>query len=145
MVMPYLVRYFHPSRRGSKVDWKPYTVPANKKAGLVEFDKMNSFKGENRVAYLRTTIVSETEQNAMLEVGSDDGVKIWLNGKVVHSNNTVRPCSPGQDKVKIKLNKGNNTLLIKVTQGGGEWALSCRICSPDGKPLSNITIMPKVD
>lgn len=136
---------FPPEQAGSKVDWKPYTVPANKKAGLVEFDKMNSFKGENRVAYLRTTIVSETDQNAMLEVGSDDGVKIWLNGKVVHSNNTVRPCSPGQDKVKIKLNKGNNTLLIKVTQGGGEWALSCRICSPDGKPLSNITIMPKLD
>lgn len=134
-----------PEQTGSKVDWKPYTVPANKKAGLVEFDKMSAFRGENRVAYLRTTVISDVEQDAMLEVGSDDGVKIWLNDKVVHSNNAVRPCSPGQDKVKIKLNKGENTLMVKLTQGGGEWALSCRICSPDSKPLSNISVLPKVD
>jgi hypothetical protein len=26
-------------------------------------------------------------------------------------------------------------LLVKVLQGGGQWALSLRITDPDGKPL----------
>jgi hypothetical protein len=94
---------------------------------------MNGFKGNDRVAYLKTTISSDEAQDALLEFGSDDGLKVWLNGKIVHSNNVVRPCVPGQDKVKIKLAKGENTLLIKLTQGGGEWAISSRIRSIDGK------------
>lgn len=132
-----------PEQPDSKVEWRPYTLPPNRKNGLIEFDKMNAYRGENRVVYLKTTIISDTAQDARLDMGSDDGIKVWLNGKVVHSNNAVRPCSPGQDKIKIRLNQGENTLLVKLTQGGGEWAISCRICTPDGKNISGITIAPK--
>lgn len=135
---------FPPEQAGSTVQWKPYTVPPNKKNGLVEFDKMSGFKGNDRVAYLKTTIISDEAQDAQLEFGSDDGLKVWLNGKIVHSNNAVRPCVPGQDKVKVKLAKGENTLLIKLTQGGGEWAVSSRIRSIGGKELNDITILPKI-
>lgn len=134
---------FPPEQSNSTVEWRPFTLPPNKKNGLIEFDKMNAYKGENRVVYLKTTIVSESDQEARLDMGSDDGIKVWLNGKVVHSNNAVRPCSPGEDRIKTKLNKGENTLLIKLTQGGGEWATTCKICSPDGKELQGISIMPK--
>ena len=67
---------------------------------------------------------------------------MWLDGKVVHANNAIRPCAPGQDKVKIKLMKGPNNLLLKVTQGGGEWTVCCRVVSPDGKPLADLTVAP---
>ena len=39
---------------------------------------------ENVVAYAYTTITSPQERPAVLAVGSDDGVRLWLNGKVVH-------------------------------------------------------------
>ena len=46
------------------------------------------------VAYARTSVYSDQQQPARLEMGSDDGLKVWWNGKVVHANNTGAGSSP---------------------------------------------------
>ncbi len=129
-----------PEKPDGDAEWRPVTVGPGGRAGLVEMDKI--FAGNERVAYLKTDLVSDKERDALLELGSDDGIKVWLNGRVVHANNAVRPCSPGQDKVTVKLKQGSNPLLLKVTQGGGEWSACCRVCAPDGKPLDGVTVAP---
>jgi hypothetical protein len=96
--------------------------------------------GNERVAYLKTTINSAREQKAMLEVGSDDGVKIWVNGKQVHANNAARPVKQADDKVKIDLKQGSNTVLMKITQGGGDWACCARLVGADGKKITDVQI-----
>ena len=121
-----------PPEKGAQADWRVAALPANSK-GLLELDHI--FGGDNRVAYAKTEIVSPKAQDALLEIGSDDGNKVWLNGKVVNAVNTTRACKPGNDKVKISLKEGANVLLIKVTQDGGEWQLIARLVAPDGKPL----------
>jgi hypothetical protein len=88
--------------------------------------------GDNRVAYLRTRVSSDKEQKARLEIGSDDGIKVWLNGQVVHANNVIRAAAPAQDNVEVTLKQGWNQLLLKVTQGGGEWSVCARLRAPDG-------------
>ena len=97
--------------------------------------------GENRIAYLRCKVWSIENQEVRLDVGSDDGIKIWLNSEVVHSNNVPRGCTPDQDKVEVKLRKGWNTLMLKITQGGGEWAACARFRTPDGAPLKGLDVM----
>jgi HEAT repeat protein len=124
-----------PEKTGAQVEWRPFAAPAN---GIVDLGAI--MPGDNRVAYLRTVINSEQEQPALLELGSDDGVKVWLNGAVVHANNAVRPCAPGQDKAKVTLKQGDNVLLLKVTQGGGQFAAVARLRAPDGKPLPHVTV-----
>jgi hypothetical protein len=47
---------------------------------------------------------------------------VWLNGKGVLSRNVTRACAPDQERVTLDLKAGKNDLLMKVTQGGGEWA-----------------------
>lgn len=131
---------FAPEKPGGQAEWRPVSAPPSGKPGLVEMDKI--FGGNARAAYLKTQLASDKEQDAVLEFGSDDGVKVWLNGQVVHANNATRPCSPGQDKVNVKLKQGDNTLLVKVTQSGGEWSVCCRAVSPDGKPLDGVTVVP---
>jgi hypothetical protein len=131
---------FAPEKSGSQAEWRPVSAPASGKPGLVEMDKI--FGGNDRVAYLKTRLASAKEQEAVLELGSDDGVKVWLNGQVVHANNATRPCSPGQDKANVRLKQGAHTLLVKVTQGGGEWSACCRAVAPDGKPLDGVTVAP---
>ncbi|MGD0088322.1 MAG: HEAT repeat domain-containing protein [Planctomycetota bacterium] len=123
----------------SKVAWRG--AQPEKGKHLIELDKL--IGGNERVAYLKTGITSEMDQEVLLEVGSDDGVKIWLNGQVVHANNATRACQEGQDKVKLKLKQGANTLLCKVTQGGGEWALVARLRSAGGKEAVGTTVSPK--
>jgi HEAT repeat protein len=127
-----------PEQPGAKVEWRPLSAP---KSGMIEFDKILR-GGDNRVAYLKTNIASDKEQDALLEMGSDDGIKVWINGKVVHANNSVRPCTPGSDKKPVHLAKGVNTLLVKVTQGGGQWAACVRLRAAGGKEIQDVIVSP---
>jgi HEAT repeat protein len=131
---------FPPEKTGGG-EWRVITVPANAATpGLVELNVI--LGGDERVAYPRTQVTTAKAQDAVLECGSDDGIKIWLNGQQVHANNATRGCRPGEDKVKLKLKPGANTLLLKVTQGAGEWAAIAHLVGPDGKPL-DATIAPQ--
>ena len=96
--------------------------------------------GENRAAYLRARVSSPKAQAALLEIGSDDGVKVWLNGKVVHANNASRGVNPGEDKVAVNLVAEWNDLMLKVTQGAGDWGACVRLRTPDGGDLGGIRV-----
>jgi hypothetical protein len=98
--------------------------------------------GDDRVAYLRSRITSPKAQPARLELGSDDGVKAWLNGTLVHANNASRPCRAWEDQADIDLAAGENTLLLKVIQGGGDWSACARIRGRDGKDLEGLSFDP---
>ena len=63
----------------------------------------------------------------MLELYSDDGVKAWLNGQLVHANNVTRKIPSRPDAVEVTLKKGANTLLLKVTQNTGPWGALVRM------------------
>lgn len=83
--------------------------------------------GEQRVAYLRTSLEWPTNQQVTLRIGSDDGVKLWVNGKLVHANNVARPFTRDQDSATATFKKGENTILMKVTQNNMPWGASLRI------------------
>ncbi len=107
---------------------------------MIDFGRL--IGGENKVVYLQTRIISDSVQPARLELGSDDGVKAWLNGKLVHANNASRPAELGQDAVDVTLKAGENTLLLKINQGGGNWAACARLRATDGSALEGVTIKP---
>ncbi len=105
---------------------------------LMELDKV--LGGNNRVAYLRNKVWSEKSRKVRLELGSDDGIKVWLNGQIVHTNNATRPAAPGQDKTNVTVKQGWNQLLLKITQGGGEWAVCARFRQVDGGKLEGLKV-----
>jgi HEAT repeat protein len=94
--------------------------------------------GEQRIAYLRTRVWSNQPQALVLELGSDDGVKVWLNGRVVHGNNVLRAIEPAQDKVPVNLERGWNQLLLKITQNNAGWGACARFSKPDGSAAEGL-------
>jgi len=134
---------FAPEKPGSNVDWRPIAAGIEGNPGMVGLDK--AIGGEQRVAYLRTQITSAKTQEATLELGSDDGAKVWINRKLVHAVNTTRGFQADQDKIKINLNQGVNILLLKITQGGGEWSAGVRLRASNGGDLEAITVSAPVD
>ncbi len=56
-------------------------------------------------------------------VGSDDAIKVWLNGKVVHTNAVNRGAGDFQDEFQVNLVAGDNLLLVKVSERGGGWSM----------------------
>ena len=119
------------------VKWKKQ--PVTKDAARYWFiDLARSVGGSPGAAYLRTNVFSPEQQEVNLELGSDDGIKVWLNGEVVHSNNVLRGCARKQDVVSVTLNKGFNKLLLKVTDNGGGWAACVRVRNLDGGPVEGV-------
>ncbi|MFO0045003.1 MAG: DUF1549 domain-containing protein, partial [Armatimonadota bacterium] len=74
---------------------------------------------ENSAAYVRTTIKTKSAQEQLFGIGSDDGVKVWLNGKLIHSNRVLRGADQATDEVKASLVAGENNLVIKIINQGG--------------------------
>jgi hypothetical protein len=101
-------------------------------------DLLRAIGGEQRVAYARTWIYSPGEHPARLEMGTDDGVKVWLNGRLIHANNAVRALQPGSDKVDVTLRQGWNPLLLKITQNVMGWEFCVHLVAPDGTPIPGI-------
>jgi hypothetical protein len=83
---------------------------------------------------MKTQIYSPKAQAAKLLVGSDDGAKIFLNGKVVHEANVVRPAFQGE-VIDVSLKEGWNKLQIKVTNGDGGWEAWAKLQNAAGGRL----------
>ena len=107
---------------------------------MINFQKI--FPGDNRVAYLRTNVWVPQDADARLEMGSDDGIKVWINGKLVHGNNAVRGLQQGSDKQDVQLTKGWNVVMAKVTQGGGDWSACVKVVTRDGKRVEGMRVNP---
>ena len=67
------------------------------------------------------------ETTAMLGIGSDDSVKVWLNGELVHKHWTKRGVTPDEDMVPVTFRKGKNQLVLKIQNGALDWGFSCRV------------------
>jgi hypothetical protein len=84
----------------------------------------------NCSAYAAVWVRCPSARPAILSVGSDDGVKAWLNRTQVIANNANRGAAPGQDQAKVELRAGWNVVLLKVTQGDGGWGFYCDLLDP---------------
>ena len=91
-------------------------------------------------AYVKTRVHSPVAQAARLELGSDDAIKAWMNGQLVHSKHTKRGLQPRNDIVKVQLKEGWNDVLLKVVDHGGSWLFCCRLRKADGTALEGLTI-----
>lgn len=75
-------------------------------------------------AYALINVISPRNQrNVRMGVGSDDAVKVWLNGEVVHINNVDRGTAGIQDLFRVNLNAGDNLLFVKVTDNQRDWGM----------------------
>ena len=63
----------------------------------------------------------------MMSCGSDDAIKVWLNGQVVHENEVGRGYSPESDRATIRLKAGKNRLLVKIVNYVGGWGFGLGI------------------
>lgn len=77
---------------------------------------------DNHVAYGLILIDSSEEQDTLMFCGSDDAVKVWLNGEIVHENFVDRGAYDYQDVFLITLKQGKNVLLVAVYEHGGDWS-----------------------
>ncbi len=87
---------------------------------------------DNAVAFAHCVISVPEDMDATLRGGSDDGLKIWVNGEVVHENDVDRGYAPDSDVAPAKLKAGKNAVLVMISQRMGGWNFGLRLTRPDG-------------
>lgn len=80
---------------------------------------VHTWNGPNSAFYLHRTLTSKSASKAVLSLGSDDSIAVWLNGKQLLNKNVARGAAAAQEMLTIDLVAGDNELLLKVTNGGG--------------------------
>lgn len=87
---------------------------------------------ERCFAYASAEIILDEAVRAELRLGSDDGVAAWVNDKKVWENRVDRGMKFDQDAVEVQFDRGKNTILLKISQGGGGWGFCARLCDKSG-------------
>lgn len=124
------------SDQAAAVAWQPVALTDDPATDwLIDFEKV--FGGSNRVGYAVTWVRCAAATKARFELGSDDGIKVWLDDAVVHRNDAARPVKRGEDVAEVELTPGWHRIMLKVTQGGGHWGACLRLRASDGSPLSD--------
>jgi hypothetical protein len=77
-----------------------------------------------------------------MEIGTDDGIKLWINGKLVHANNAIRGLTPRQDTAAATLEQGWNDFLAKITQHTMGCGACIRVLTPDGALIDDLRCDP---
>ncbi len=74
-----------------------------------------------QAAYLYRTLEAERDTEVTLCLGSDDGLRIWLDGETLLRVPEARSSRVGQNRVRVPLSAGRHHLLALVTQQEGAW------------------------
>ena len=108
-------------------EWTVGTLPDNGdiNAMLVDIGMTNVADFNDVTSYALITLkTTKAQRGVTMGVNSDDSIKVWLNGEVVHTNATNRGrgnANTFQDTFEVDLERGNNLLMVKVSERGGGW------------------------
>ena len=88
----------------------------------VNMTNIDGFDKNNVVAYAHVYILSPRKQKTTFYMGSDDACRAWVNGKkIINSGNVQRGFVRFEESGEAELNKGINSLLVKIVQGPYSW------------------------
>lgn len=111
-------------------EWEHRWRKADSPTDLVNIIRHMGYE-QYAVTYAWARIDMPAETSAVLGVGSDDAVKVWLNGELVHENWTNREVKEDDDLVGVTFRAGANSLLLKIQNRGRLWGLACRRLDPE--------------
>ncbi len=94
--------------------WRVVRPGAN---GYVDLAALHGPAANNSVSYAYKEVESPEDQEATLLLGTDDGGRLWVNGKEVFNETVTRAAAPDQNRVTVRLKKGKNEVLLKVANG----------------------------
>jgi hypothetical protein len=93
-------------------------------------------KQQNVAGYAVRKIISDRPRKIRLLTGSDDALRIWLNGQIVQKVPLYRDAKPDSESCSVELPRGESVLVAEVSQADGGWGLYLRLQDAEGRDLS---------
>ncbi|MCR4439735.1 MAG: alpha-mannosidase [bacterium] len=125
-------------RLGQVAGGKSCFVAQTDQQGRLNFIRMGVEPPERSVVYAHVYVFVPRLVEAVLLVGSDDGVLVRVNGNAVHEHLVLRGWRADQDTVREQLGAGWNRVLCKVFNNLGGFSLSLRVTGPQGEAIEGL-------
>jgi len=103
--------------------------------GQVDLRRLFPSEPQAGTALLATFFEAPAAGVYTLRIGSDDAVRVEVDGHVVHSNDVRRGWSADQDTVRVPLERGWHRMLVRVVEYGGAWGVSVRVADDKDQPI----------
>jgi tetratricopeptide (TPR) repeat protein len=134
----------YPGKDGNLAKWYPLVTAPTSPWIFVE----DHLPVSNAINYFYCAVASPVDQEALLSFGASGMFKVFCNGVAVLADSIFRNTGSDMFIQQIKLNKGDNPLLIKL---GHEWGtrtedkvkysnFSIRLLDKNYSPLKNISV-----
>ena len=123
----------HSTARFTPSGWRTY--PKGLGAGTLRLEAILRPNQATR-ATVATRLVSAEGGPAVLRLGYDDAVVVWLNGDEMYQSPATHPHFLDQAAIPIVLRPGDNRLVVSVRQKSGAWRLTMRVTDAVGEPLA---------
>jgi hypothetical protein len=79
----------------------------------------NQLPAGTTVSFVGKRIYSPSQRKWDLSLGSDDGIQVFLDGKMIFENRIDRGAAPDQEKLTLNLSRGEHSLVLKIINTGG--------------------------
>ncbi len=129
----------YPGKNG-EIGWQD--LVSSDPYGMVDFNKLFPDLIKEVTGYAYTEFDSAETRPAELRLGCKNAWKIWVNGKLIFGRDEYhRGARVDQYRMPIDLQKGKNTILVKLCQNEQketwtvEWQFQLRVCDSTGTAI----------
>ena len=120
----------------AEVQW--YSPKYNRENNWFAFDYY--FYLNNAIMYGQSFVTSPVDQEVYLRAGTSGSLKIWVNDALVSTVPEERNCDLDIYAYKVKLNKGNNRILVQIGISEIDQAnFLIRLTDENANPIPNLT------
>lgn len=127
--------YTFTNKTGAPVKWFPLIDARNDRWWDMEYN----YDVDDAIIYNQTFIQSDDDKEVLLLVGVSGSMKLWLNDMLIGSKTEERNTDGDVYTYKVKLQKGNNRLLLQL--GSSEIARNnfrIRLADLNGNLIRNV-------
>ena len=121
-----------------RVRWR--AVPAVHPYGWIDLEAMMR-PNDQALAYAATWIKADAAREVCLRFGSEESLKVWVNGTQVLDREVVRRGGFDQDSVGVALSAGWNRVVVKCgtsIEKSPRWGFRMRVTDAAGNPITDV-------
>jgi WD40 repeat protein/serine/threonine protein kinase len=111
------------------------SMPVTSPAPYLDFAGYLPERTSFAVGWALRTIECEAPRRVKIFAGSDDAMRVWLNGTLVLVDPEHHEAIPDLHSALVDLQQGTNRLLVEVSTSVGSWILYLRLEEEDGTRL----------
>jgi poly(3-hydroxybutyrate) depolymerase len=118
----------------------PTWTLASSGEGAIDIRGALKTKEPDVVAYAAGTLKIARGGKLLLLLGTDDGVRVMVDGKTIFTRDEARPERSDDDLVPMDLTAGDHPIVLKLHQRDGAWSFRVRLVDANLNPPIGSTL-----